>query len=130
VADVVSVHRELVPGESYATPYPFVRELYDDGDPDGGPRDTWRPGTRFEETSPEGAADCIADAIGQMELMVVSLHKPGEFPARVFYLREWIAPNGSRFGKRKLRMTTVSNFRALLRGYRHRIDRVTNSEGR
>lgn len=115
-------------GEVFAVPYPFVRDKYMELDQDEEgvveiERQTWRPGTRFEEYGREGEyTDCLADAMGTMRVTVVSLHKPGRYPARVFYTRQWIDPDGKQFGKGKLRITTEAAFRILLRGYRYQFE--------
>ena len=51
---------------------------------------------------------------------MVSTHKPGAFPTRVFYTRKWIDPQGKTFGKDALRVTTLGYFRTLTKGYRYR----------
>lgn len=113
----------MTDGEVYEVAYPFVRDTYNclDYDEDGGGIvnvPTWKPGVRIE---PDGQGDCQnnADALGTMRLTVVSVHKPGRFPARVFYTRAWVNPEGKVFGKTKLRMTTAGAFTILTRGYRH-----------
>lgn len=112
------------PGQQIVVPYPFVRDTYErsDFDEDGWtttPTPTWKPGSRFEQVPPEGDTVTHVDAIGHMILTVVSLHKPGTFPTRVFFLRTWRNPEGVEFGKRKLRNTTQSAFTAMARGYRY-----------
>ena len=57
--------------------------------------------------------------MGSMVLTVVDVFKPGRYPARVFYTRQWIDPDGKVFGKSALRMTTVSAFLRRTRGYMH-----------
>ena len=61
----------------------------------------------------------VADAVGTQILTVVSVHKPGKFPARVFYTRRWRDPDGVEFGKTHLRVTVMQSFRTIVRGYRH-----------
>lgn len=110
---------ELSPGMTFTVPYPFIREAVTLAD-EGGyyEENSWRPGVRFEAVGPEDA-EAFADGIGHQELTIISLHKPGRFPTRVFYTRQWLAPTGKRFGKGKLHMKTVGAFRSLIRGYRH-----------
>lgn len=112
-------------------PYPFVRDEHcvEGVDHDGLPLciqfGNWRPGTRMESRGlrapyyEEEIIDCLADGMGQIELTAISIHRPGKFPTRVFFTRHWIDPDGKRFGKNKLRMTTVNAFAALTTGYRH-----------
>jgi len=108
------------PGDVHRVPYPFRLDTFTDFDGDGGATvSTWIPGTRNEPVPPYGE-DCesIADGMGFMHLQVVSLHKPGKYPERVFYVRKWEDPDGRQFGKGALRMTTLGAFRQLLSGYR------------
>lgn len=117
-------------GSVFEVPYPFVRDTFSEhyADEDGqgvSERQTWRPGTRFVERGharyPDDAppVDCVADAIGAQLIWVISVHKPGSFPTRVFYTRQWRDPDGKAFGKGGLRSKTLSAFRSLVRGYRH-----------
>lgn len=104
-------------------PYPFVREtvsLPDDDEEGTGSVEveTWRPGTRQEHVG-MGDVESYADGIGSMQLTVVSEHKPGRFPTRIFFTRRWVDPDGKQFGKPKLRMTTKAAFQRLAAGYRH-----------
>lgn len=113
----------MTEGEVFDVVYPFVRDTYNEPDFDtegGGYNEvpTWKPGVRFEERS-AGAVESCADALGTMRLTVVSVHKPGRFPTRVFYTRAWVNPDGKAFGKSKLRVTTAGPFRVLTHGYRH-----------
>jgi hypothetical protein len=117
---------------SIEVPYPFVRETVSlpDIDVDGvgcNEVPTWRPGTRFElhqRWDGEEWSECVADAMGRMVLTVISEHKPGRFPTRVFFTRQWVDPDGKRFGKKALRILSRSAFTALTRGYRHRYEIV------
>lgn len=114
---------EYKAGDRYERPYPFSRDTYsafDDGEDGGGMTDvsTWKVGPKNEA---DGAGDCLsmADAFGTMVLTVVSVHKPGKYPTRVFFTRTWITPEGKPFGKTKCRMTTMPTFTTLTQGYRH-----------
>ena len=114
---------ELAPGEVFEAVYPFVRSTFIShyqGD-EGWVEDeipTWTPGTRYADKG-EGDIECIADAFGRVVLTVVSVHKPGRYPTRVFFTRTWVDPGGKPFGKTKCRVTTVPTFLTLTRGYRH-----------
>lgn len=106
---------DLQPGVVFAVPYPFVRDLYDEGgDP---PVPTWRPGVRYELLPPDGGEEAVADGVGEMHLRVVSTHKPGRYPERVFYVRQWQDPDGHVFGASVLRIATINKFRRLAAGY-------------
>ena len=114
----------FVPGAAIEVAHPFIREKYS-GPLDGGDfvsdHEAWRPGVRIEMVPPDDSI-FVTDGIGAQSLTIVSTHKPGRFPERVFYTRQWIDPDGKSFGKNKLRMTTAQAFRALIKGYRHKFE--------
>ena len=62
-------------------------------------------------------SEAYCNAVGEMILTEVSRHKPGRYPTRVFYLREWVTPDGKRFGKPALRMCSAEKFNRLSRGW-------------
>lgn len=99
--------------------YPFVWER--SGAPDAGEYDmNWRPGTRDRQTAPDDF-DMVADGMGTMVLTVVSVHKPGRYPERVFYERSWRDPDGREFGRQgRLFCRSTAQFTAMTKGYRHR----------
>lgn len=104
--------------------FPFILEEYDgikDGEEFKG--ESWRPGTRMCRGD-EWEVWSEADAMGKMVLEVVSMHKPGKYPERTFYLRSFIDPTGRKFGKQKMRVISSAGFKAMLRGYRHPYDVV------
>ena len=115
----------LIEGSEHAVAYPFILESVDifEDDGEGGARPvksfSWRPGTNME---PNGSGEeyyQTAHGMGSQILTVVSTHKPGKYPERVFFTRQWRDPTGKIFGKAKLRVTTSAAFRALLRGFRY-----------
>ncbi len=115
--------QDLTPGSYFEVPYPFVRSTFDkhEEDEEGWvTREvaTWRPGTEYDEDD-HGRRSFAADDHGLMILEIISVHRPGKYPTRVFYLRRWRDPDGKTFGKTKLRITTLAAFERLLRGYRH-----------
>jgi hypothetical protein len=108
--------------------YPFMRVEYlepigprwpaDEGDVRPAP--SWRPGTESRTGGdPDGDGYLAADAVGVMTLTVVSVHRPGRYPTRVFYTRSFTSPAGRTFGKPRLRIATLEKFRRLARGYAH-----------
>lgn len=103
-------------------PYPFIRVTVTLHDEEG-PHDvqSWRPGVRGVPVYP-GDVEEVADGMGSIVLTEVSRHKPGRYPERVFYVRQWIDPDGRRFGKPGLRMTTAHAFARLCKGYRHEFE--------
>ena len=111
---------EFEPDKSHEVDYPFVRckaTILNDEEPVR--IDSWRPGTRFEVYGNFGERNFEADAIGTRILTIVSIHKPGKFPERIFYTQKWRSPDGKVFGKNALKVTTTGNFRLLLKGHRH-----------
>ena len=116
-------------GEVFNVSYPFCRETrieqYADSDGMGEIKvPTWRPGVRNVVTDIGNEYShkdhyLEADAVGAQLLTVVGVYRPGRFPTRVFYTRQWRDPEGRVFGKTKCRITTVPAFRGLTRGYRH-----------
>ena len=115
------------PGAFFEGRYPFFREKVSlpPDDPEGGYRETetWRPGTYSEVCGHgydgEPCTHTVADGIGTIILTVVSVHRPGTYPTRVFFTRRWRDPDGKEFGKTKLHIAVASKFYALSRGYRH-----------
>jgi hypothetical protein len=111
--------QQIAVAETYSVEYPFVRETVELFDYDGPTKtETWRPGVRHEPDGFDGAIS-VADAHGEMLLTVESIHRPGRFPERIFYTRQWKDPDGKLFGKGSLRITTTVAFRRMLAGYRH-----------
>jgi hypothetical protein len=106
----------------FTVPYPYCRDSFewfsDEHDILSTNKQSWRPGT---ESDSDGGYDVqeAADAMGSMVLTVVDVFKPGRYPARVFYTRQWIDPDGKVFGKSALRMTTVNAFLRRTKGYMH-----------
>ncbi|MDF8912879.1 hypothetical protein OU568_26610 [Escherichia coli] len=110
-------------GKTYGVSYPFFTEEVElpPDDPEATQMQmvkSWRPGVEWEQDD-EYATHGVAEALGEMLLTVVDVHKPGRYPTRVFYTRQWKDPNGKVFGKAGLRITTLDAFRRRLRGYMH-----------
>ena len=94
--------------------YPFTRGTFARfGEPE---QPSWTPGTRYKPAGPEDYEE-VADGVGKQILTVVSVHKPGRYPERTFYTQQWEDPDGKRFGKGKLRMTTTPTFRKRTEGF-------------
>lgn len=107
-------------GAVFEVEHPFVRGTYTEWDEDGAAEvSTWNPGVRGEFVPPDGGEE-VADGVGKQILTVVEVFKPGRFPRRIFYTRQWVRPDGRKFGKAgKLHIKTEQAFRRLIRGYRH-----------
>lgn len=102
--------------------FPFVRYEYSgpmDGEFVDGMK-TWKPGTRCEYGDYEYSDEqWVADGEGSMVLEVLGAFKPGKYPERTFYTRQFIDPDGRQFGKTKVRVMASSAFKRMLKGYRH-----------
>lgn len=106
--------------EIYRAPYPFKWSTFGFGDYE---HETWVPGVNWEERAsrrsphydPETYAEC--DGIGEIEITVVSRYKPPGFRERVFYTRQWIDPDGKRFGAGKLFCVTGPTFNRRKKGW-------------
>lgn len=109
---------DVIAGAVFEHAYPFVRGKTTIMDEDG-PAEigTWNPGIHYVPIS-EDECDAVAEGLGKQILTVVSVHKPGRFPTRVFYTRKWETPRGKRFGKSGCHITTLQAFRRLIKGYR------------
>ena len=117
----MSTKKTFAEGDEIVVRYPFLWEAATEMGPDGVCEImSWRPGVRFELLPPYGDdSEAIADGEGRQILTVVSVYKPGRFPARVFYTRRWRDPNGKEFGKGALRIKTLDAFRRITSGYQH-----------
>lgn len=105
--------------KEYFVDFPFRKGMHHGYDADGPfEESTWIPGCDAENNYDD--FDLVADGMGKMVLTEISRHKPGKYPERVFYVREWIDPQGFRFGKKKLRITAASNFKKLAGGYQQK----------
>jgi len=107
-------------GQTFEVECPFVVSVYEDVD-EGGyyRRPTWKPGVLFEMADPYGdSANAIAHGMGAVKYTVVSVHQlPKPYPTRVFFTRKWVRPDGVEFGKSRLHVMTLPQFRRRLRGY-------------
>lgn len=117
-------HTVTIPdaGDVFSIVYPFVRDTYERFNEEGCENvPTWKPGIRYEPLPPYGEdTGSIADGIGKVVFTVEAVFKPGRFPMRVFFTRQFVDPDGKQFGKGKLHIVTLDKFRRLARGYQHR----------
>ena len=109
----------LMINHPYNVTCPFVKETYEALEEDGPVSvPSWRPGVRWEHVYPDDSRP-VADGIGLVTYWLVSIHKlPAPYPARVFFTRKWIDPDGKVFGKNKLHIMTVSAFKRRLQSYK------------
>ncbi len=96
-------------GVSFEVRYPFIIDDF---------WNKWRPGVRMEFVAPDDT-EAVADGVGIMILTVVSAHRPGRYPERIFYERRWRSPDNVEFGKPRLLMATTGKFRRIARRYLH-----------
>lgn len=105
--------------KTYEVEFPFVRSTYEEWD-EGGSAEvpTWKPGFDWEQVD-ESSADPVADGFGKVLYTVVSVHElPKPYHPRIYFVREWIDPDGKRFGNKKLRIMGIQAFRRRLCAYR------------
>ena len=110
---------EIEAGKTFNVKCPFVRSIYSGRDIDG-PFSvlSWKPGIEWEPVGPDSSIP-IAHGEGSGIYHIVDVHAlPRPYPARVFYKRSWVDPDGQAFGKGALRITTVGAFRRRINGFR------------
>lgn len=116
-------------GDVFEHQYPFVREDYSYCDEDGTASiPSWKPGVRFEHIPPGGDTETLADGLGAQILTVIGTYKPGRFPLRVFFTRQWHDPDGKLFGKGACKATTINAWRSLVAGYRHQYELIGGAQ--
>lgn len=119
----------FIPGATFTVRHPFIRDTYTDMDAEGGwTVPCWRPGTIHAHRTYDCGEVYFAHGEGSQVLSVVSTHKPGKYPERIFYTRAWMDPDGKVFGKGKLRCATVQTFAGLVHGYRYPYEVVSPKE--
>lgn len=109
-------------GNVFTVVFPFVRDTYSRMDTEDGMNWSevetlsWKPGCAYRDCAPDDT-EGYCHAEGHMELTVVDVHKPGKYPTRVFFTRQWITPDGKRFGKTNLRIMTKPAFMRRTKGW-------------
>lgn len=104
-------------GDIFEITYPFIKVKFTSYDEEGSTTvDSWQPGVRHEQFDEDDFA-AFADKEGLMILEIISIHKPGKYPERIFYTRKWKDPNGNLFGKNGLKICAIQKFNRLIRGY-------------
>ncbi len=112
----MSARQDVQIGKTYRVSCPFYREKYMDAE--GYERPSWRPGVVWEIEGPEDYCHPRAHGMGWVEYRVVAISElPKPYPARVFFLRKWVSPAGTRFGHGKLRIMTMGAFKRRLQSY-------------
>ena len=97
-------HLEI--NKEYVFMCPFKTGTYSYYDEDGLCEEaTWIPGYYFDNETQDEFIKC-ADGLGKVIYKIIDIHKPGKYPTRVFYIRNWVDPDGKKFGSNKLHITT------------------------
>ena len=110
-------------GAVFKVTYPFMRIEYektewDDEGAAGSVIKSWKPGVEYVPSGPYGEdSEGVCDGEGWMVLTVVDVFKPGKYPARVFFTRQWVDPEGRTFGKNNLRIMTLPAFKRRAAGW-------------
>ncbi|MET3371971.1 hypothetical protein ABIC89_001012 [Variovorax boronicumulans] len=111
-------------GAVFKVPYPFMRIEYDLTEWNGEDAlassivKSWKPGCEYVPRGPYGEdSEGVCDGEGWMVLTVVEVFKPGKYPARVFFTRQWVDPEGRTFGKNNLRIMTLPAFKRRAAGW-------------
>lgn len=113
---------DIAIGEQYRVKYPFTLEtfhIFDFVEGQPVPDERYRPGCSTEQHEDGGEGERFASGEGEMIMEVIDIHKPGKYPARVFYTRRYIDPEGNEFGSGRLQVATKSTFRRRAHGYYH-----------
>lgn len=113
---------DIEEGKTYEVTCPFVRTMFEGIDEDGPfEAQTWKPGVEFVGFGPEGSPTrAVADGEGKVLYTVVGVYSPPRpYHPRVFYVREFIDPDGKRFGNKQLRIKGIQSFRRWLTGWRY-----------
>lgn len=107
-------------GQTFSVAHPFCRDTFSDKDCDYTQSPTWRPGIRQGPwRNPDGGSELQeADAMGHQLIEIVGTYRPGKWPVRVFYTRQWRDPDGKVFGKPRCFIKSQAAFTRLLSGYR------------
>lgn len=111
-----SARGDIVAGTTYSAWQAFKRTTYTDYDEEGGFEvPTWAPGWEYEAYGPEDSRP-VWQGQGAQLRTVIAVFKPGRYPERVFYTRQFRDPSGKIFGRDGLRITTAQAFRRWMAG--------------
>ena len=108
-------------GDVYEIDYPF-QALFDC--PWGS---RWQPGCRSEHVYPDDS-ELVSDAMGKMVVSIVDVHKPGKYPTRIYFTRQWKDPDGKVFGKTGLHIKTCQWLTKRLDGFHYKFRMATQDE--
>lgn len=105
-------------GDVFAVDAMFCRTLHSFYDGSGDNEFlSWKPGFEFEaRTCAELEPYPVFHGWGKVVYTVISYHKlPKPYPARVFYTRKFVDPDGKEFGKNGLKIKSVGNFKSMVK---------------
>lgn len=90
---------------------------------------SWKPGAydadKYDGDERTPSETHVADAFGAMILTeIVRVPRIGHYPARVLFIRQWRDPDCRTFGKRTVRMCSMTKWTMLLAGYRTHVEIV------
>ncbi len=111
---------DIEEGKTYEVECPFVRSIYEHWDEDNNLTKvpTWHPGVDWEMSGPDDL-QAVADGVGSVTYNVISVHAlPKPYHTRIFFVRQWIDPDGKQFGKRKLMIFGIQAFRRRIICYK------------
>ncbi len=102
--------------------YPFIRTTYDSYDELEGTHaklPTWQAGVGgMDFNGYSGTFRAFgANAEGQMILTIVSIHKPGKYPERIFYTRQYRDPDGKIYGKTNLKIMATRSLKRYFKWF-------------
>ena len=102
---------EISEHQTYSTRCPFLKSSWNDGDYDGNLdyRETWIPGTRWEQDG-DDLLKC-ADGEGIVRYTVKQIVPVKGYATRVFYTTTYVDPEGKGFGKNRLKIATATVFK-------------------
>jgi hypothetical protein len=104
-------------GDVFRVTYPFVLKEISLWDDEGLNKfKSWVPGIDYELVYPDESKP-IAHGEGYMILEVISTHKPGKYPERVFFTRKYSDPDGKIFGKGNLHICSLQKFKRIASSY-------------
>lgn len=113
--------------KDYKIEYPFFRsyrELYSSENDSYNICETWEAGVKTVVTGTNYQdyiyTDLMANDVGEMIITELGRFKPEGYPERVFFKREFINPDGVKFGNTKCRIATTGRFNKLIKGYAHK----------
>lgn len=96
------------PGDVFERDHPFT--WVEEGSYGDDRYERWRPGAwNVETVVDEALSSCTA--LGRVKFTVISVHRPPGYQERVFFKREFITPDGTRYTPGRLMNCITRKFR-------------------